>query len=102
MLAVLHLLGHDGRQSIQVAAPVRSREFLPAGMQGVSNRTAGMLSDYALERTMSCRALLFECHGLGVFFQPLVPRRLWPVSCAVLYNSRWVLFPPTAKIDLLF
>jgi hypothetical protein len=50
---------HDGRQSIQVGAPARSREFLPAGMQGVSNRTAGMLSDYALKRVMPFRALLF-------------------------------------------
>jgi hypothetical protein len=40
--------------------------------------------------------LLLESRWPGAFFQPIPWRRLSPVSCGVLYNSRWELFRPVA------
>jgi hypothetical protein len=46
--------------------------------------------------------LLLESRWSGAFFQPILRRRPWPVSCGVFYNSRSALFRPAARIDPLF
>jgi DNA-binding winged helix-turn-helix (wHTH) protein len=60
------------------------------------------LSDIDPLRIPFFMRLLLESRWLGVFFQPILWRRPSPVSCGVLYNSRWELFPPAARIDPLF